>query len=83
MPNCFIQDLTYMPFNKDFGPLNLAMVHRYCRELAKLLDGPTFQGKTKIYHYTGSNNGDKLTNACFLMCAFMIVILKQDSGRAL
>lgn len=30
-------DLTYMPFNKDFGPLNLSMVHRFCRELAKLL----------------------------------------------
>jgi len=30
-------DLTYFPFNKDFGPLNLAMVHRYARELARLL----------------------------------------------
>lgn len=30
-------DLTYMPFNADFGPLNLANVHRYCRELSKLL----------------------------------------------
>ena len=26
-----------MPFNQDFGPLNLAMVHRYARELARLL----------------------------------------------
>ena len=26
-----------MPFNKDFGPLNLAMTHRFCRELQKLL----------------------------------------------
>ena len=26
-----------MPFNQDFGPLNLAMVHRYCRELSRLL----------------------------------------------
>ena len=30
-------DLTYFPFNKDFGPLNLAMVHRFARELARLL----------------------------------------------
>ena len=30
-------DLKYFPFNKDFGPLNLAMVHRYSRELARLL----------------------------------------------
>lgn len=37
-----LKDLTYMPFNKDFGPLNLSMVHRYCRELAKLLNGNQF-----------------------------------------
>ena len=29
----FGQDLNYMPFNKDFGPLNLSMTHRFCREL--------------------------------------------------
>jgi len=37
IPNAFFfnidNDLTYMPFNKDFGPLNLAMVHRYVREV--------------------------------------------------
>jgi len=35
-------DLKYAPFNKDFGPLNLAMVHRYCRELSKLLEKNEF-----------------------------------------
>lgn len=37
IPNAFFfnidNDLTYAPFNSDFGPLNLANVHRYCREL--------------------------------------------------
>jgi hypothetical protein len=33
-----------MPFNKDFGPLNLSMTHRYCRELQKLLKSDSFQG---------------------------------------
>lgn len=58
------------------------MVHRYCRELAKLLNGNQFQGPTKIYHYTCSNNKAKLTNACFLMCAFMVVILKLDAEHS-
>jgi hypothetical protein len=35
-------DLTYFPFNKDFGPLNLAMVHRYVRELQRLLKDEKF-----------------------------------------
>lgn len=75
-------DLTYAPFNKDFGPLNLSMVHRYCRELAKLLNGNQFAGPTKIYHYTCCTSPTKMTNACFLMCAFMVVILKLDAEHS-
>ena len=79
---CVSQDLTYMPFNKDFGPLSLSMVHRFCRELAKLLQSESFQGNTRIYHYSSSTDFAKITNACFLMCAFMIVILKMDAEKA-
>lgn len=71
-----------MPFNKDFGPLNLAMVHRFCRELSKLLQNQQFKGETRIYHYSTSGEPAKMTNACFLMCAFCIVILKQDAQTA-
>lgn len=71
-----------MPFNRDFGPLNLAMVHRFCRELAKLLQSDSFQGATRIYHYSSSTDPAKITNACFLMCAFMVVILKMDAEQA-
>ena len=76
-------DLKYAPFNKDFGPLNLAMVHRYCRELAKLLEKNEFKGKVKIYHYTqASNDYVKLTNSAFLMGAYMIVMLGQSASEA-
>ena len=71
-----------MPFNKDFGPLNLSMTHRFCRELQKLLKSESFQGTTRIYHYTRSTDFAKLTNSAYLMCAFMIVILKMDAGSA-
>jgi hypothetical protein len=30
-------ELTYEPFHKDFGPLNLAKTHKYVRELVRLL----------------------------------------------
>mmetsp|Transcript_62516 Transcript_62516/g.86387 ORF Transcript_62516/g.86387 Transcript_62516/m.86387 type:complete len:124 (+) Transcript_62516:52-423(+) len=43
-------DLIYYPFNMDFGPLNLAMVHRYCRELARLLNDANFQNN-RVFHY--------------------------------
>ena len=58
------------------------MVHRYCRELAKLLNGNQFSGQTKIYHYTCCGSPAKMTNACFLMCAFMVTILKLDAEHS-
>merc|ERR1712166_1369607 len=47
------KDLTYFPFNKDFGPLNLAMVHRFSRELARLLRDKNYE-KNRIFHYCNS-----------------------------
>lgn len=75
-------DLTYFPFNKDFGPLNLAMVHRYSRELARLLRDTNYQ-ENKIFHYCSSADpGHKMLNGAFLMGAFMIIILKMTSEQA-
>jgi len=52
------------------------MVHRYCRELSKLLEKNEFKGLVKIYHYTqATNDYIKLTNSAFLIGAYMIVIL--------
>ena len=72
-----------MPFNKDFGPLNLAMVHRYVREVQKLLKNPTYQGDQTIFHFsTATNDCVKLTNSAFLAGAFMIVSLKMTAQQA-
>jgi hypothetical protein len=34
------QELQYDPFNSDFGPLTIAQVHKYVRELVRLLVDP-------------------------------------------
>lgn len=74
--------MTYFPFNKDFGPLNLAMVHRYSRELARLLRDQNYQ-ENRVFHYCSSNNpGDRMVNGAFLMGAFMIIILKMTADQA-
>ena len=71
-------DLTYFPFNKDFGPLNLAMVHRFSRELARLLKDKNYE-KNRIFHYCTSERPDKLVNGAFLMGAFCLIILKMSA----
>jgi cell division cycle 14 len=74
-------DLTYMPFNKDFGPLNLAMVHRYARELARLLRDKNYSNN-RIFHYCTSEKPEKMVNGAFLMGCFMIIILKCSAEQA-
>ena len=74
-------DLTYFPFNKDFGPLNLAMAHRFARELARLLNETKYQG-SKVYHYCNSSKPEKMINGAFLMGCFMIIILQKSAEEA-
>lgn len=77
-------ELRYHPFNNDFGPLNLANVHRYCRELQKLLQSQQYKGDTKIYHFTkATNDRVHLTNSAFLVAAFMIIILKKSADECM
>jgi cell division cycle 14 len=73
------EELQYDPFNNDFGPLNLAQVHKYVRELVRLLVDPNFKG-VKLYHYT-SQAYDKQANSIFLMGCFMMVVLGMKSER--
>ena len=74
-------DLVYFPYNKDFGPLNLAMVHRYTKELARLLKDKQYENK-RIFHYCTSDKPDKMVNGAFLMASFMVVILKFSAEQA-
>ena len=74
-------DLVYFPFNKDFGPLNLAMVHRYTRELAKLLRDTKYQNN-RVFHHCTSEKPDKMVNGAFLMGAFMIILLGMTAEQA-
>jgi len=75
------RDLSYAPFNKDFGPLNLAMVHRFSRELARLLRDESYT-ESKVFHYCTSDKPDKMVNGAFLMGCFMIIILKMKATDA-
>lgn len=70
----------YDSFNNDFGPLNLAMTHKFVRELVRLLADPAYKD-VKLFHYC-SNKFDKQANAAYLMGAFMVIILKVEASAA-
>nr|XP_039330961.1 dual specificity protein phosphatase CDC14B isoform X3 [Saimiri boliviensis boliviensis] len=69
-------ELEYENFYADFGPLNLAMVYRYCCKINKKLKSITMLRK-KIVHFTSSDQR-KQANAAFLIGCYMVIYL----GRA-
>ncbi|KAL8203387.1 UNVERIFIED_CONTAM: Dual specificity protein phosphatase cdc14ab [Gekko kuhli] len=61
-------EFAYENFYADFGPLNLAMLYRYCCKLNKKLKSFTMIRK-KIVHYTGFDQ-KKQANAAFLIGSY-------------
>nr|XP_020827325.1 dual specificity protein phosphatase CDC14B isoform X5 [Phascolarctos cinereus] len=69
-------EFEYENFFADFGPLNLAMVYRYCCKINKKLKSITMIRK-KIIHFTGPDQR-KQANAAFLMGCYLIIYLEKS-----
>ena len=65
-------ELVYENFYADFGPLNLAIVYRYCQKVEKKLNTRALSNK-KIVHYT-TTNPEKRVNAAFLIACYAVNI---------
>ncbi|XP_064591586.1 dual specificity protein phosphatase CDC14B isoform X2 [Zonotrichia leucophrys gambelii] len=73
---CIDDELVYENFYADFGPLNLAMVYRYCCKLNRKLKSFSLIRK-KIIHYTGFDQ-KKQANAAFLIGSYAIIYLRES-----
>ena len=73
------EELQYDRFNNDFGPLSLAQLHKFVRELVRLLVDPDYK-KVKLYHYCGEEY-DRRANGAFLMGCFMLIVLRMKAER--
>ncbi|XP_039298394.1 dual specificity protein phosphatase CDC14C [Nilaparvata lugens] len=76
-------ELVYDNFYSDFGPLNLAMLYKYCTELNKKLQTcSSIQARKKIVHYTTMDNERKRVNAAFLIASYAILYLGRSPDEA-
>lgn len=77
---CIDNELVYEPFVADFGPLNLAMIYKYCKILeAKLTDSSLTD--RRIIHYC-SHDPKKRANAACLICAYQVITLGKNADMA-
>ncbi|XP_068727350.1 dual specificity protein phosphatase CDC14A-like [Montipora capricornis] len=77
---CVDDELVYENFYADFGPLNLAMLYRYCCKLNKKLKSFSL-AKKKIVHYT-SFDSRKRANAAYLIAAYSVIYLKRSPDES-
>ncbi|NWR70863.1 CC14A phosphatase, partial [Centropus unirufus] len=77
---CTDEELVYENFYGDFGPLNLAMLYRYCCKLNKKLKYFSLSRK-KIVYYT-SFDQRKRANAACLIGAYAVIYLKKTPEEA-
>ncbi|XP_045426681.1 dual specificity protein phosphatase CDC14B isoform X7 [Pipistrellus kuhlii] len=73
-------ELEYENFYADFGPLNLAMLYRYCCKINKKLKSIPMLRK-KIVHFTGPDQR-KQANAAFLIGCYMVIYLGKTPEEA-
>uniref|UniRef100_H2TD45 Cell division cycle 14Ab n=1 Tax=Takifugu rubripes TaxID=31033 RepID=H2TD45_TAKRU len=77
---CTDDEFIYENFYADFGPLNLAMLYRYCCKLNKKLKSFTLTRK-RIIHYT-SFDQRKRSNAAVLIGGYAVIYLKKSPEEA-
>uniref|UniRef100_A0A667YH05 Cell division cycle 14Ab n=1 Tax=Myripristis murdjan TaxID=586833 RepID=A0A667YH05_9TELE len=77
---CTDDEFLYENFYADFGPLNLAMLYRYCCKLNKKLKSFTLTRK-RIVHYT-SFDQRKRANAAVLIGGYAVIYLKKTPEEA-
>jgi len=65
-------ELVYENFYSDFGPLNLAVLYRYCQKVNKKLKGIALS-KKKLVHYTTIEDSEKRVNAAFLIGSYAVI----------
>ena len=75
------KNFVYTPFHLDFGPFNLSTTHFYCQQVKQMIEAPEFKEK-KIIHHTSSLSKQAQANACFLMGAFMVIVLDRGAEEA-
>lgn len=73
-------ELVYINFYNDFGPLNIAAVYKFCQKVLFKLKSPALASKV-IVQFTTMNE-KKRVNAAWLMAAFAIIYLKYSPRDA-
>ena len=70
----------YEPYCLDFGPVNLAVIHRFCTLMDERLHDPRLATRHLVYYC--DDEPDLRTNTAFLMAAYLLCRLGWTAEQA-
>jgi cell division cycle 14 len=73
-------ELQYLPFLADFGPLHLGCVYRFCVLTEDLLSAPEHAGK-RLCLVTSPNHHLRANAAC-LAALFLVIVMRHSPDDA-
>ncbi|GAA5889862.1 hypothetical protein JCM5296_002366 [Sporobolomyces johnsonii] len=73
--------LVYLSFFQDYGPLNVGCLYRFCLHLHALLEAPEHRHQ-RIFLYS-SDEPDKKVNAALLMALYAMVVMRWSVADVL
>ncbi|GAA5911618.1 hypothetical protein JCM8208_005693 [Rhodotorula glutinis] len=73
--------LVYLSFYQDYGPLNVGCLYRFCLHLHSLLNAPE-HAHQRIFLYS-SDEPDKKVNAALLMALYAMVVMRWSVADVL
>ncbi|GAA6019976.1 hypothetical protein JCM11491_006729, partial [Sporobolomyces phaffii] len=73
--------LVYLSFFQDYGPLNIGCLYRFCLHLHNLLEDPAHRHQ-RIFLYS-SDEPDKKVNAALLMSLYAMVVMRWSVADVL
>ncbi|KPV72295.1 uncharacterized protein RHOBADRAFT_18487, partial [Rhodotorula graminis WP1] len=73
--------LVYLSFYQDYGPLNVGCLYRFCLHLHSLLNAPE-HAYQRIFLYS-SDEPDKKVNAALLMALYAMVVMRWSVADVL
>jgi len=76
------KSLLYTAFFADFGPLDLGLTYKFCKNFQDLMLNAAKEGKSVGYYCNNNADGHAQANSAVLLCAYMIFVLGMRPEQA-
>ena len=74
---------SYIPFNNDYGPINIYNIFEFCVQIHYRLTHPKIQNRNIVYYIYNDVNGYYLLNTLLLFSVFILTHYKKTANEVI